>query len=318
MGRSGVDFAGLGGKGLAFMIIDHTWKPVRRACMGWAVFVLVAAVLQTQTRAAPKPARPKPPEPPPAAPAVAAPADLNELSLRLIAMETLYELDLSPAQLAALRTGAAACGQVKTRAAAKGTPKLAAAMKDLYAAMAGQDHEKVGQLREQVADLSDDEAVDLDDEVTTTDAARGRAPQVLKLLKAGQVAAYLADHADELADPAELLIDALAEIREPDADDPDGEIHDTAEMVGILVAGMDAAKAKAVSDEATAWLKAGKELAADAYAARHEALVQSAHKIAGDVPPMVVLTHWMENELAELLSNPQLTGAIDALAAGKK
>jgi hypothetical protein len=286
-----------------------------------AVTALVAFAATTITpRTAPAaPAKPAKPKPAPApAPAVAAPADLNDLRLRVAAMETIYELDLSPAQLAALRVAASNCAQTKARAAAKGTPKLTAALKSLYAALATADHEKVADLREQVADLAEDDAVDLDDEVTTTDAARSKAPDLLKILKAGQIAAYLSEHADEVADPAELLMDVLTDIREPDADDPDGEIRDTADEVGRLVAGADAAKAKAVTEQAAAWLKAGKALPAEAYAAQHDALAASAAKIVGDVPPMLILTHWLQSELAVLLANPQLTGAIDALVAGKK
>jgi polyhydroxyalkanoate synthesis regulator phasin len=243
---------------------------------------------------------------------------MNDLSLRIAALETIYELDLSSAQLTALRADAKGAADPRQRTAAKSTPKLAAAMKDLDAALAAQDSERITELRDQVSDLENDEAVELDKDVKATDAARAHAPAVLKMLKAGQLAAYLAEHADEVADPAEMLTDTLAEIRDPDVEDPDTEILQTAEEVGRLVAGLDAAKARQVTEQATAWLKAGRQLKDDEYAARQTALAEAARKIAGDLPPMTVLTHWMENELAELLANPQLTGAIDAVLAAKK
>jgi hypothetical protein len=299
------------------MSINTVRRQVLLAGLAALLLIGAPAFMLPQVQAAPAKGKPKPPPPAPV-PAVAAPADLNDLSLRVVAMETIYELDLSPAQLSALRVAGGACVEKRGRAPAKGTPKLTAALKNLYAALATDEHDKIADLREQVADLADEDGVDLDDVVTATDAARTRAPEILKLLKAGQIAAYLADHADEIADPAEVLMDALSEIREPDTDDPDGTIQETAEEVGRLVAGADAAKAKQVADQAAAWLKAGKALPADAYAARHDALAASAGKIIGDVPAMVVLTHWLEGELADLLANPQLTGAIDATIAGKK
>jgi hypothetical protein len=279
-----------------------------------APLLLGAVVSATLVRAAPQPkATPAAP-----APAVTAPADPNDLSLRITALEAIYELDLSAAQLNTLRGSAKNTAEIRQRTAAKSTPKLLSAMKDLYAALAAQDGERINALREQVSEAEDDDAVDLDDDVKATDAARARAPEVLKMLKAGQLAAYLAEHADEVADPAEMLTDTLAEVREPDAEDPDGEIRQTAEEVGHLVAGLDANKANQVTKQAEEWLKAGRQLKENIYAERQTALADSARKLTGDLPAMTVLTHWMENELAELLANPQLPAAIDAAQAGKK
>jgi hypothetical protein len=257
-----------------------------------------------------------PPKPPP----IATPADLNDLSMRVRAMEALYELDLSPAQMTVLRgmAGMTGVADVRQRTAAKGTAKLTSTLKDLHEALARDDVEKVSDLRVALDDAEDDDAVDLDDDVKATEASRSRAADALKMLKAGQIAAYLAEHADEVTDPVELMIDALAEIRDPDAEDVDAEIADTADEVGRLVAGVDAAKAKALSERVTVWLKNAKALKDEEYAARRDALEAAARRIVGEVAPMQVLTHWLENEMADLIANPQLTGAIDAMAAGKK
>ena len=159
--------------------------------------------------------------------------------------------------------------------------------------------------------MQEDPNVDLDDDVRPTEVARAKAADVLKHIKASQIAAYLSEHADEVADPVEQMLDALIEIREGDADDVDGEIQDTSDDVGRLVAGLDSAKAKQIAEHVTAWLKAGKELKDEDFANRHNALEESAKRIAGEVPPMQILTNWMESELAELLSNPQLPAAIE-------
>jgi hypothetical protein len=295
-----------------------TRGPWRTSCGRLATAIALLLIAATVPSG---PAQGAPPEKPAAKPvpagAIQAPADMNDLSMRIAALETIYELDLSASQLAALRADAKGTADPRQRTAAKSTPKLAAAMKDLYAALAAQDGERITELRDQVADL-EDEAVELDKDVKATDAARAHAPAVLKLLKAGQIAAYLAEHADEVADPAEILTDTLAEVRDPDVEDPDTEIRQASEEVGRLVGGLDGAKRKQATEQATAWLKAGRQLKDDEYTARQSALAEAARKIAGDLPPMTVLTHWLENELAELLANPQLTGAIDAVLAAKK
>ena len=57
----------------------------------------------------------------------------------------------------------------------------------------------LSQLREHIEDLTDD-TVELDDRVHPTDPARAKAAGALQKIKASQVAAYLSEHADEVAD----------------------------------------------------------------------------------------------------------------------
>jgi hypothetical protein len=295
--------------------VQRTAGCIRAALMGVAVGGGV--LLSPPGRLDAAPPKGKPAAKPAAAPAAAA-VDVNDLSLRVHAMEAIYELDLSDAQLAAVRAAAAGTAQVGKRTAAKATPKLTEVLRGLQDALAKQDAEKVQDLRPQADEALADDAVDLDDDVAVTDAARAKAPGVVKVLKASQVAAYLAEHADEVADPVELLVDTLADVREPDAEAPDDEMQTTADEVGKLVAGADVARGRQVADQSLAWLKANKALTAEQYTARREAAEAGARKIVGDVPPMQVLANWLDGEVAELLSNPQLVAAIDAMAAGRK
>src|SRR5690242_468390 len=64
--------------------------------------VLLVALGQTATLAAPKPKPAKPDTATPTSPN-AAPSDVNDLSLRVTALQTLHDFDLSPDQLRALR-----------------------------------------------------------------------------------------------------------------------------------------------------------------------------------------------------------------------
>ena len=66
------------------------------------------------------------------------------------------------------------------------------------------------------------------------------------------------------------------------------------------------------------WLKGPTESKDEITEARREIMEESARKIVGDVTSMQVLNHWMESEMAALLSNPQLPQAIDEMIAVKQ
>jgi hypothetical protein len=246
------------------------------------------------------------------------PADLNDLSLRATALTVLYELDLSLEQLRQLRTVASGAAESRPRAAAEGTDALADALKDLYEALLkGDDTDTIAELRQKVSELQDDDAVDLDDDVQPTPAARRAASLALKKIKASQLAAYISEHADELTDPIEQMNDALGDLRDGDNDDPDAEIEQTASEVGALVAGADAQKAKEIAGQVQAWLESGRKLTADEFDRLATTRAEVAKKIVGELDPLMVVGHWLDNNIAVFLSNPQLDGAIDALMAAR-
>ena len=269
-----------------------------------ALVLLVCVLVSPAASAAPKP-KPKP------SLQVALPADLNDLSMRVTALETLYEFDFTVEQLNALKTMASDTAQKDARTPAKGNAKLLQAFKDLHAALLKGDDDKIGELKDQLDELKDDEEVDLDDDVDPTDSARAKTPEFLKKIKASQIAAYLAVHADELSDPAEQMIDSLTEQRSGDSNDPEGDAQDAADDIAHLVAGLDAAKGKEISDQVVAWFKANRELKEEEFNARKPSLEESARKIVGELPAMTIISHWLDYEIATLMSNPQLGGAID-------
>lgn len=275
------------------------------------VFILAVGLIVPIARAKGKKPKDKEPEP--------ALGDLNQYSQRVTAMEVLYELDLSADQLQILRDACAGAADPRHRTPASASPKIAEALKNMEeAVLRRDDREQIAKLKDAIADLHDDDAVHLDDEVHQTDPARAKAGEMLRHIKASQLAAYLADHADEVADPVEHLIDTLADIRDPDADDVDVIIQETAAEVSRLVAGLDGAKAKAIADLAAAWLKNGRRLSDQEYAAKRGELETTAQKIVGDLSPIEILGHFLENEVATLLSNPELPHAIDATVAARK
>ncbi len=267
-----------------------------------------------------KPAKKKPPAPP-STPDL--PADLNVASLRVGAMQTLYELDASPEQLHLIRTAAQGTGVTDgaDRPPPKGSDKLAKALKDLRDSLVEPtpDDDKVAAARNALADATGEADVQLDDAVHPTPAARVKAAAVCRAFSAGQVAAYLAAHADQVAGPTERLMAGLAEVRDGDPGGADAEVRAVAAEVGHLVAGGDAARCAAVTAKAADWLKANRTAEGYDTAEGHARLESSARAaVVGDVSPVEVLGHWFEDEVAMLLSNPQLPEASEALLTARE
>jgi hypothetical protein len=285
----------------AFSLTARRVRPARAV-------VVVAIALSTLA------AKPKPkPKEPPASPVSELPADLNRASLRVHAVDMLYELDLSSEQLKALRIAADGCASDRDRTPASGNPKLVSAFNDFFRALLNRaNDEEIAKLRNHLTELATADDVHLDDDITPTDAARAKAAEVFKHFNAGQVAAFLAAHADMIADPIERMIGELAEVN-GDADEADPQIQQTSDDIGWLVAGQDKKPAAVVSRQVSAWFKANRHLSDAELISSRPTLEASAKKVIGDVPAMDILQHFLENQVAELLSNPQLPEAIGAI-----
>ena len=173
--------------------------------------------------------------------AVDLPENLNTASLRVHATDMMYELDLSAEQLKLLRVAATGTASDRKLSAASGDEKLAAAFNNFNRALlARQDDQEIAKLRNQLTELAAADEVHLDDEVYPTSAARAKAPDVCRRFTASQIAAYLAAHADQIADPVEKMLAVVTEL--PDAgsaEEADKQVHETSEEIGQLVAGSD-------------------------------------------------------------------------------
>ena len=293
---------------------------------------IAAASLLMMSASGKTPAENSAPTPPAATnpatvPIPALPADLGRASLQVSALDTLYEFDLSLEQLKTVKAAAAKTVSTKHRTAAKANPELANSLKDFQTGLlSGKDGAVVAKLRAEVMRLAAD--VDLDDEVQPTPEALAQAAGVRKKFKASQIAAFLALHADQVADPGELLASSLESAREMKAEggakggagsaaEVQTLISETGTTVGYLVFGTDEAKAKALAGQATAWLKAGLESGEKEFASGQAARDDKAKAMIGEIDPMAVLGHWLDLQVAVLLSNPELPEAVDATVAAK-
>jgi hypothetical protein len=268
------------------------------------------------------------------------PADLNLASMRVKALDELYELDLSVDQLKKLRTLAVGAASTKTNSPPKGTDKLTAALQEFQVALLERsDDKQIDELRNKIANLANDDDVSLDDAVPITPAARTKAADVLKQLTASQIAAFVAAHADEVGDPGEMMIATITQIlavrasaeseaaegKTPPADSTQDNakeaaelVQDTSTEVGQLVAGLDEARAQSVAADVAKWIQAKSLMKDEEFVAKRQTLTEAARALVGNVHPMRVLDNWLEQKMATLLSNPQLPAAIEAIIQVKQ
>jgi hypothetical protein len=183
---------------------------------------------------------------------------------------------------------------------------------DLCDALARGDDDKIADLQDKVDELTD--AANIDDAyVEASDSAKHNAGGAMKLLTAGQLANFIAVYADDIQGPAEVLIDAMDDARgggENDAEYKDLRA-DTADEVIALAKGPTAKDAK-LADAVGGFLDRVRKLSEADYKSKHDALEDEARKLIGPVDAMTALQHWVEDQFASLLSNPELGEAVHA------
>jgi hypothetical protein len=238
------------------------------------------------------------------------------LSQQVWALQTLHDLDLNAQQLDALRTAAPKLDDDPVaRAPGRVSAKYLATLQALRQALLGNkdddDKDGIDSLRDDLESIQEDEQIDLDDHVRIADAARSAVPGVMKVIQPSQIAGYLAIYQDEVPDPVQSLVKAADDSRGLDEGKYGSLVAETVKEAGIMVAGLDADKAAAVADRVKQWLADNRALGDAEYKAARPQLEQSAKAVLGDLDSFEVLRHWIERDVAELLSNPQLAAVID-------
>lgn len=240
--------------------------------------------------------------------------DLVRLKREVDALEMLYHMEPTKAQLMALlKLAERTAAKPPATKEASASPEYLKALQDLRGALVRDDEEQIGALFQKLGEIEDAQPTEIAEAFDLTPAAIKEAPSALKLLTPAQVVSFLASMDNEVPDPVERILFALSEGEELDAEDWKSLRDETAQEVIWLIHGFnsntEAAKTtKAVSD----LLDRGHRLKGDALKKEQESIEQAARKLTGGVSPVVVLQHYMERELAELLSNPQIVTALKA------
>src|SRR5262249_50446682 len=111
------------------------------------------------------------------------------------------------------------------------------------------DEDRLNEALEAYAKIQEKEDADLEDQVEITDAAKEKAPEILRSLSARQLATFLAGYGDEFPDPVEDLKEAIVKVRELPEDKWKVLRRVIGQSIGDQVAGLDGEKAGQVSDE---------------------------------------------------------------------
>jgi hypothetical protein len=244
--------------------------------------------------------------------------DLEMLHQEVMALQVLYYLDVTPAQLKLLAELAPSTAETpgprkNIKLSARGR-KTMTALRD--ALVANKDEERIAELDTAVDKLLEKEAPDFD-EVEISDEARKQAPPLLRRLSARQVAGYIAVYSALVRDPGELLEDALKQSRELRGAKWRELRDNVGDQVGWLVAGLNADAEAQVAARAKALLGKASRLSEKEFARQRKDLDGEARALVEKVTPTEVLRNFMERELAVLLSNPRLGAAIRARQARK-
>jgi hypothetical protein len=273
------------------------------AVKAFRIFVISVAVLAIGSASA------KPPKAQPAPPQKQA---VEELEYQVAALKLLRELDPSSEQVQAI-TAAAKSSAGKPGAIPAAPAEYKTALSEYADALADGDEDKIDTAEDKVDDLRDSLKVEPLPDIAPTEGARSAADKIVALLTPAQLANYIAEHADEVPGPVQTLLDAADQSRSSSGDDFAALKSEAAGQFAMLVAGVSTADAGPVESAAAAWLEQIKAMSDKQYDAGLDERTRQVKAMAHGVDSFVVLRHWMDREMVDLLSNPQLSSAAKRL-----
>jgi hypothetical protein len=241
-----------------------------------------------------------------------------KLELEVNALSTLNDLNLTADQLSALKQMAADTAGTLAEKPAPISEDYVTALKDFRKALLSKDEDKIDEAEDAVGDLADKQDDDSDPDITQSDAAKSKAAGLVKLLTVKEFADYLSENADDMDDPTQLLLDAVHQCRGMSEDDFEDLRDDTSQELGIFAGGANPSKTPAIVGKVNSLLNKVHKMTDEEYWNQQSDLESEARKLTTTGDPMPSLRHWMENEMADLLANPELIHAIDEwTGAGK-
>ena len=239
--------------------------------------------------------------------------DLNQMSLEVTALQTLQQFQFTYGQMEKIRQCARETMEKgRPRKDAHASQEFQDKLRDLHKALTkAADQDLIELLSEELEDLRYDEKPVLDDEVLLTKEARRHAPELLRLLKTNQYAAFTGLLVD-LVDPLDLLAESLSKVRELKGAEWRDKRKQIAAEIGRLVGGVNAAKETKAKKAVVDLLTRARKLSSEEFDDQVEELTQAARDIIGKTSPADVIRNEVEYCLAELLSNTALSAALAA------
>jgi hypothetical protein len=244
-------------------------------------------------------------------------SDRVKIELEVDALSALVDLQLTPDQINALKDLASDTAATVDDSPAHADADYQAALKEVRNALLSHDEDRIDQAQDKLAALTEKQDPDSEPDFENTSAAKAKAPDFLKTLSVSQIAHYIAQNADDIDDPGNTLVDALHQSRTLSDDDFASFRDDTAEELGLLAGGTNPSRSSGIIQKVAHFLNRARKLSPQEYDAQKSSLEEEARKL-GEMDPIPCLRHWMEGELADLLSNPQLQTALKDWEAASK
>jgi hypothetical protein len=239
--------------------------------------------------------------------------DVSDLSLEVAALQILHQFQFTLGQMQRIRQ----CAKETVDKGQSGKMGQASQeyrdklMELRKALVRGGDDELIEQLSDELDELRFDENPTIADEIKVTKNARRRAPELLRLLKANQYAAYTSLLQD-LADPLDLILESLPNIRELNGADWRQMRKQVADEIGRLVGGVDETKEMQLRKAVAALLTRARRMSSEDFEDQRDQLEEDARQLIGPISPADVIRNEVEYSIAELLSNARLAEALAA------
>jgi hypothetical protein len=272
-------------------------------------FVLIAVILLPPIRLAAAPPKKGAARPHPETPASDL-ANPNLMSLRLSALETLYEMQATREQMAAMQKIAAETAEPsRERKPVHLKPEMKKVMRQLHDALvAANNADKIEALEDKLEELVESQKVEFDDDVDITQAARKHASELAHSLGVSQVISLVTANEDDIQDPRAVLVEALTEGRKQKGADWNDARDSAAEEAATLMVGDSGADG--LIQKFKSWLDRAHDLDDAAFKQEFADPLLSAGAVTGEVDWSQVLRNWAQYCMANLLSNPQLNDAL--------
>jgi hypothetical protein len=254
------------------------------------------------------------------------PADVNDLSMEVAALRTLYLMSAWPdhggrdAWMGIQdRVKEISCADPRTpRKKAVASAKYIKVLTDLRAAyILGQD-DRIIDLTEELDDLADEESVELDDTIEDTHGSRKMALRAVGYFSPEQVVNYFNAYGRDFPDP-KLIVESYFARKDSKGEKPTPETRAfVIKEVTWLFGGIDQTKQKPIADKMAKLLDKADKMTNEE---RENAwrvggpLRHDFNQIKGGHGPMEILHHVLDQDVAELLANPRIQPAMESRIA---
>jgi hypothetical protein len=236
------------------------------------------------------------------------------LQLQIAALTTIDELNLSAGQLRQLQTVSAGCADQTYIAPDEpaGNDAYRAALVKLRDALAGADESKIAQARADLQSAQSKGGKAVETSVSLSEGARAIASSIVPMLSTSQYAKYIAIHANEIPDAADTLISALDQCRKGNDSDLVALRDHVTKQIDLLVFGVGPGEHPDLNGKIRALLDRARRMKDDEYQAERSDLHHSARKIVSghQARSDTELENWVDNQMAQLLSNPELSDVL--------